>query len=236
MPIFTRLGCNTGACHGKADGQNGFHLSLFGYDRAGDFQALARDGGQRRLSRLVPEESLFLAKATGTVPHGGGRRLTVGSPEYQTLLEWVRDGAPERRGKPHGPVVRRVGRARRRSVRRARPAATPRDRPLSGRPRARRDPAGALSRQRRLGRLGDAARPGRALTPVRDRFDRSLPVVCRELAAVDGHQSRARLRLFQGSSGATSSTTSCSSGSSRSRFPRARRPATPRSSAASRST
>jgi hypothetical protein len=106
VPIFTRLGCNTGGCHGKADGQNGFHLSLFGYDRAGDFQALARDGGQRRLSRLVPEESLFLAKVTGTVPHGGGRRLTIGSPEYQTLLGWVRDGAPERRGKSHGPVLR----------------------------------------------------------------------------------------------------------------------------------
>ena len=106
VPIFTRLGCNTGACHGKADGQNGFHLSLFGYDRAGDFQALARDGGQRRWSGLVPEASLFLTKATGTVPHGGGRRLTVGSPEYQTLLAWVREGAPERRGKTHGPVVR----------------------------------------------------------------------------------------------------------------------------------
>ena len=72
VPILTRLGCNTGSCHGKADGQNGFHLSLFGYDPAGDFQALARDGGQRRLSRLVPEESLFLAKATGRVAHGGG--------------------------------------------------------------------------------------------------------------------------------------------------------------------
>ena len=105
VPIFTRLGCNTGGCHGKADGQNGFHLSLFGYDREGDFQALARDGGQRRLSRLVPEESLFLAKVTGTVPHGGGRRLLAGSPEYQTLLSWVRDGAPERRGKSHGPVA-----------------------------------------------------------------------------------------------------------------------------------
>ena len=106
VPIFTRLGCNTGGCHGKADGQNGFHLSLFGYDRAGDFQALARDGGQRRVSRLVPQESLFLAKVTGTVPHGGGRRLTVDSPDYQTLLAWVRDGAPERHGKSHGPVVR----------------------------------------------------------------------------------------------------------------------------------
>jgi hypothetical protein len=105
VPIFTRLGCNTGACHGKADGQNGFHLSLFGYDRAGDFKALARDGGQRRLSRLVPEQSLFFAKATGTVAHGGGRRLTVGSPEYHTLLAWIRDGAPENRGQSHGPVV-----------------------------------------------------------------------------------------------------------------------------------
>jgi Protein of unknown function (DUF1553)/Protein of unknown function (DUF1549) len=106
VPIFTRLGCNTGGCHGKADGQNGFHLSLFGYDRAGDFQALARDAGQRRLSRLVPEESLFLAKLTGTVPHGGGRRLLTSSPEYQTLLAWVRDGARERRGKSHGAVVK----------------------------------------------------------------------------------------------------------------------------------
>ena len=93
-PILTRLGCNTGACHGRLDGQNGFHLSLFGYDPAGDIQALARDGGQRRLSRLAPEESLFLVKATGRVPHGGGRRTAIGSPEYQTLLAWVRDGRP----------------------------------------------------------------------------------------------------------------------------------------------
>jgi hypothetical protein len=106
VPIFTRLGCNTGACHGKADGQNGFHLSLFGYDRAGDFRALARDDGQRRLSRLVPEESLFLAKITGTVAHGGGRRVSIDSHEYQMLLTWVREGAPERRGKTHGPIVR----------------------------------------------------------------------------------------------------------------------------------
>jgi hypothetical protein len=105
VPIFTRLGCNTGACHGKADGQNGFHLSLFGYDQTGDFKALVRDAGERRVSRLAPEESLFLAKATGRVPHGGGPRMAVGSPEYQTLLTWVRDGAPELRGKTHGPLL-----------------------------------------------------------------------------------------------------------------------------------
>jgi hypothetical protein len=106
VPIFTRAGCNTGGCHGKADGQNGFHLSLFGYDPAGDFAALARDGGQRRLSRLAPEESLFLAKAAGRVAHGGGPRFLLGSAEHQTLLGWVRDGAPEQRGKTHGAVVR----------------------------------------------------------------------------------------------------------------------------------
>jgi hypothetical protein len=108
VPIFSRLGCNVGGCHGKATGQNGFHLSIFGYDHAGDFAALARDGGQRRLSRLVPEQSLFLAKATGRVAHTGGPRLRVGSPEYQTLLAWVRDGAPETSGKTHGAVDRLV--------------------------------------------------------------------------------------------------------------------------------
>jgi hypothetical protein len=105
VPILTRLGCNTGGCHGKADGQNGFHLSLFGYDRSGDFKALARDAGERRVSKMVPEQSLFLGKATGRVPHGGGPRVAVGSPEYQTLLAWVRDGAPEERGKSRGALV-----------------------------------------------------------------------------------------------------------------------------------
>jgi hypothetical protein len=105
VPILTRMGCNTGSCHGRLEGQNGFHLSLFGYDPAGDYQAVARDGGQRRLSRMAPEESLFLVKASGRAPHGGGRRLAIGSPEYQVLLAWVRDGAPEHRGTIHGPVA-----------------------------------------------------------------------------------------------------------------------------------
>src|SRR6185312_7528965 len=32
MPILTKAGCNAGACHGKARGQNGFQLSLLGFD------------------------------------------------------------------------------------------------------------------------------------------------------------------------------------------------------------
>jgi Protein of unknown function (DUF1553)/Protein of unknown function (DUF1549) len=106
VPILTRLGCNTGGCHGRAAGQNGFHLSLYGYDANGDFLALAREAGQRRLSKLAPKESLFLAKATGRVPHGGGPRLKIGSAEYQTLFAWVGDGAPLARGKGRGALVK----------------------------------------------------------------------------------------------------------------------------------
>ena len=52
VPILTRAGCNTGGCHGKADGQNGFHLSLFGYDPAGDYRASTRDGARPPVDRL----------------------------------------------------------------------------------------------------------------------------------------------------------------------------------------
>ncbi len=106
MPVLSRLGCNTGGCHGRASGQNGFHLSIFGYDSEGDFLALARDAGQRRLSKFAPKDSLFLAKATGRIAHGGGPRLKVGSPEYQTLLAWVEAGAPQTAGKGHGALVK----------------------------------------------------------------------------------------------------------------------------------
>lgn len=106
VPIFTRAGCNTGACHGKGGGQNGFHLSLFGYDPVADHQALTRDEAGRRVSLLAPSQSLMLQKATGQMPHGGGPRFSVLSPEYQTLLNWVASGAPVRRGTTHGALVR----------------------------------------------------------------------------------------------------------------------------------
>jgi hypothetical protein len=32
VPIFTKNGCNGGGCHGKAAGQNGFRLSLLGFE------------------------------------------------------------------------------------------------------------------------------------------------------------------------------------------------------------
>src|SRR5262245_38987355 len=32
IPVLTKLGCNSGACHGAAAGKNGFKLTLRGYD------------------------------------------------------------------------------------------------------------------------------------------------------------------------------------------------------------
>ena len=104
-PMLTKAGCNTGGCHGRADGQNGFHLSLFGYDPAGDYEAITRQSGGRRLDRLDPAKSLFLQKATGGLGHGGGRRVETGSREFSVLLSWLKAGAPESSGKTHGAVA-----------------------------------------------------------------------------------------------------------------------------------
>src|SRR5213594_3991935 len=75
VPILTKLGCNGGGCHGKATGQNGFKLSLFGFEPEVDYDALVTEARGRRLSLAEPDRSLLLLKATSRVPHGGGRRL-----------------------------------------------------------------------------------------------------------------------------------------------------------------
>jgi hypothetical protein len=94
LPILTRAGCNAGACHGKARGQNGFALSLLGFDPAADHAAITRDGGGRRVLRVLPETSLLLRKAAAQVPHGGGKRFEPGGPFYETLRTWIAGGMP----------------------------------------------------------------------------------------------------------------------------------------------
>ncbi|MDR3703846.1 MAG: DUF1549 and DUF1553 domain-containing protein [Candidatus Sulfopaludibacter sp.] len=95
MPVFFRAGCNSGGCHGAAIGKDGFHLSLFGYDPAGDYYRITRQIPGRRLDLAVPQESLLLLKATGMVPHSGGRRFKPDSEYYATLLKWIQAGAPD---------------------------------------------------------------------------------------------------------------------------------------------
>ena len=99
MPLFSKLGCNSGGCHGKQSGQNGFKLSVFGHDPQADFSALVHEGRGRRLFPAVPGRSLLVQKAAGTVPHGGGVRCSENSPDFVLLTEWVRQGAP--RGQPN---------------------------------------------------------------------------------------------------------------------------------------
>ena len=92
IPILTRLACNSGGCHGKSTGQNGFRLSLLGFEPEFDFAALVRESRGRRVSSSQPADSLLLAKATGRVPHGGGRRLDPDSDYYRVLLQWIQQG------------------------------------------------------------------------------------------------------------------------------------------------
>ena len=89
QPILTAKGCNAGACHGKQRGQNGFQLSLLGFDSDFDFAALTKEARGRRVFPAVPERSLLLSKPTGQVPHGGGVRMEIDSEDYQVLLGWI---------------------------------------------------------------------------------------------------------------------------------------------------
>src|SRR4051812_5281820 len=88
VPIFSKLGCNSGACHGAVKGQNGFRLTLFGADPALDHHRLVREFGGRRLNFQDSDASLLLLKATGQIPHEGGKRLDVASAEYRMLQSW----------------------------------------------------------------------------------------------------------------------------------------------------
>jgi hypothetical protein len=94
QPILTKVGCNAGACHGKARGQNGFQLSLLAFDHDFDFHAIATEARGRRVFPASPESSLLLQKASGRVPHGGGKRLDPDGQDYRTLLSWISAGTP----------------------------------------------------------------------------------------------------------------------------------------------
>jgi hypothetical protein len=52
MPVFARGGCNMGSCHGAARGKDGFRLSLFGFDPAGDYHRITRELPGRRRSTV----------------------------------------------------------------------------------------------------------------------------------------------------------------------------------------
>lgn len=94
LATLTKAGCNSGKCHGAASGKDGFRLSLFGYDPAGDQYRLTREIPGRRVNVSAPDRSLLIQKALGNVDHTGGQCVQEDSPELQTLLTWIQTGAP----------------------------------------------------------------------------------------------------------------------------------------------
>ena len=91
-PVFSKVGCNAGTCHGSAKGKNGFKLSLRGYDPEFDFQALINDISGRRFDRVNVDDSLMLLKPTAEVPHEGRQALKPGSRELQIVRQWIAQG------------------------------------------------------------------------------------------------------------------------------------------------
>jgi mono/diheme cytochrome c family protein len=92
LPAMAKAGCMAGSCHAKAEGQNGFKLSVFSYDPVSDHAEIVKEGRGRRIFPAAPDESLLLLKPTMAVDHGGGQRIESGSDTYKLIREWIRTG------------------------------------------------------------------------------------------------------------------------------------------------
>jgi hypothetical protein len=106
VPLFTKYSCNGGGCHGKSGGQNGFRLSLLGFEPTEDYEYLVKEGRGRRLFPAAPDQSLLLMKAAARVPHGGGQRIEMDSPTYRLMRRWIEQGMPY--GKESDPKVTHI--------------------------------------------------------------------------------------------------------------------------------
>src|SRR5438552_1673002 len=92
MAVLSKAGCNSGACHGNANGKAGFKLSLRGEDADWDFAALTHDQFGRRVNALEPDQSLILLKPTAEIAHEGGLRFKKDAEEYRILKDWIAAG------------------------------------------------------------------------------------------------------------------------------------------------
>jgi hypothetical protein len=106
VPLFTRFGCNAGSCHGKASGQNGFKLSLLGFEPQDDYEYIVKEARGRRIFPAAPEQSMLVLKASGGMAHGGGKKFDSESPYYRILVRWIEQGTPY--GRPTDPTVTRI--------------------------------------------------------------------------------------------------------------------------------
>src|SRR6266852_399849 len=106
IPMMTKVGCNSGACHGALAGKGGFKLSLRGYAPEVDHFVMTRQALSRRVDRVDPTQSLILLKPTMSINHGGGQKLEVGSSDFQIFADWIASGAPG--PKPDDPQIQRL--------------------------------------------------------------------------------------------------------------------------------
>lgn len=96
VPTFTvdvkpiLAGCAGGGCHNSTDGTVGIPV-YFDETEADDLYRRVR----ARVDLLDPENSLLLRKPTNGALHGGGPVLATDSAPYNTILNWIRAGAPE---------------------------------------------------------------------------------------------------------------------------------------------
>ena len=97
MPVLTKAGCNTGACHGAAVGRGGFRLSLYGGDPEFDYHSIVLELEGRRVNLARPDESLILLKSTESISHGGGPRLEYDGAGAELLKQWIGEGTPRRK-------------------------------------------------------------------------------------------------------------------------------------------
>ena len=79
MPLLSKHGCNAGGCHGKASGQNGFKLSLFGFDTGFDYEAITKEARGRRIFPAEPGREPVPGEGRG--PGSAWRRQAAGSRE-----------------------------------------------------------------------------------------------------------------------------------------------------------
>ncbi len=91
--VIAKAGCNLGTCHGNATGKGGFKMSLRGDDIVYDYAALIQEASGRRVNFMEPDRSLLLQKAIQGVAHEGGKRFAKDSWEYNTLRDWIAQGA-----------------------------------------------------------------------------------------------------------------------------------------------
>lgn len=93
IPMFTKLGCNAGKCHGSAIGRGDFKLSLYGGTPEADYDEIVRRFGGRRINLTDPESSLVFMKPAEFVEHGGGTIIDDDDDNAQLLIKWIEQGA-----------------------------------------------------------------------------------------------------------------------------------------------